>query len=154
MNFIYAYKPPDTNNMSFLDYLDSLLFQLNPNEPVLIIGDLNMDLKSSKGMELKNFIIYNNLENKITGYTRICTKFYQKKNEYKTSKSLIDVAITNGDIVNRTKIVGCPFSDHNMILLELSIKPSQIKINNFINCRNLSKNNINAIEKKFLILIY
>ena len=46
---------------------------------LIIIGDLNMDLKSKKGNDLIQFMISNDLENCVHGYIRIVSNYYQKK---------------------------------------------------------------------------
>ena len=84
-----------------------------------------MDLLSSKGNELKSFSLTNNYKNYITKYTRIATKYYEKKKMHKTSKTLIDVLLHNSNCVVSTNVFGCPFSDHNFILANLDFKPTR-----------------------------
>ena len=55
-NFICCYKPPSQNNLQFLDFLCEIKSTMNKNIPLFIIGDLNMDLNMSKGMDLVNFM--------------------------------------------------------------------------------------------------
>ena len=85
--------------------LEEFIFLLNPDEPLFIVGDLNMDLKSNKGGELKEFLVDNNLKNFVNDYTRIARTFYKDKKEYIESKTLIDVILHNNDNVKNTSVL-------------------------------------------------
>ena len=84
---------------------EEFIFLLNPDEPLFIVGDLNMDLKSNKGGELKEFLVDNNLKNFVNDYTRIARTFYKDKKEYIESKTLIDVILHNNDNVKNTSVL-------------------------------------------------
>ena len=75
--------------------MHNLLQDINPDEQLFIVGDLNMDLKSNKGINLLEWINNNAFTNEVHAYTRICTSFYEKTQSFKTSKTLIDVLIQN-----------------------------------------------------------
>ncbi|CAF1025376.1 unnamed protein product [Brachionus calyciflorus] len=49
-----------------------------------------------------------------------------KTNKIKTTETLIDLFLHNGDLVDDTKVVECPFSDHCFILCNLTIKISSL----------------------------
>ena len=123
-NFLSVYKPPNVNNNLFIETLQDIINNYDNKQPIFIIGDPNMDLKSSKGDDLKQFIESNDYNNFFSGYTRIATKFYNKKNQYKTSKTLIDVVLHNKNSINKVKNICCPFSNHNFIAIELKLKSS------------------------------
>jgi hypothetical protein len=97
VNMLLSYKSPSTDNNEFLEKLESFLLLLDPREPLYIIGDLNMDLKSIKGSDLGNFLIRNELNNFVNQHTRICRSYYKDKKKYQTSRTLIDVIISNID---------------------------------------------------------
>ena len=121
-NFISAYKPPSDSNEEFIGHLESLLVNVDPAQPLFIIGDLNMDLLSSAGDELKDFMVNNGMKNAVRTSTRIATNFYKKKNEYRTSSTLIDVILYNDhDLHERTVVLDCPFSDHSFVASSLKI---------------------------------
>jgi hypothetical protein len=64
INIICAYKPPSkAENEAFFNNLEDYLFMLDPNVPLLIIGDLNEDLLSNKGSDLLKFMSENGLLN-------------------------------------------------------------------------------------------
>ena len=121
-NFVAAYKTPSVQNTNFIKFLQDVLFEFNQNQPLIIIRDLNMDHKSKKGNDLIQFMISNDLENCVCGYTRIVSNYYQKKEKYCTTKSLIDVLIHTKNIINRVQNILCTFSDHNFIVSELKFK--------------------------------
>ena len=117
---------------------------LDPIEPLLIFGDLNMDLRSTKGIDLANFLIRNDLKNFVNEHTRVCRSFYKEKRKYKTSKTLIDVIIHNQNRIIDTKVIGCPFSDRKFLIAALDF--GQTKSSPFINVgRSLSEKNLMLI---------
>ena len=130
INMLLAYKSPSVNNLEFLEKLENYLLLLDPDIPLFIIGDLNMDLKSIKGFDLAQFLVRNDLKNFINEHTRVSRCFYKEKNKYQTSKTLIDVIIHNQDKVIDTNVIPCPFSDHKFIIAALEI--SQTKKTPFV----------------------
>jgi hypothetical protein len=140
-NFITAYKSPSKDNNEFLEKLENFLLLLNPYEPLFIFGDLNMDLKSSKGNDLAKFMARNELKNFVDVYTRIFRKYYKETKDYKTSKTLIDVAIHNQKKIIETAAIGCPFSDHHFVIAALDFhSPKLATFSNF--GRSLSEKNL------------
>ena len=86
-NFINCYKPPHQNNKNFLDELENLIYSINCNEPLFILGDLNMNLLINN--ELTEFIINNNLANYVNKPTRISN--IEKNLAQVHTETLIDV---------------------------------------------------------------
>ena len=70
-NFICAYKSPSDSDLEFLDYLEQYTFGLDLDIPLIITGDLNMDLLGEKGDKLMDFMVNNQLKNYITDFIRI-----------------------------------------------------------------------------------
>ncbi len=66
-----------------------------------------MDLNCEKGDDLKEFLINNDYKNYVSKDTRIATYLCSKTNTLKTTKTLIDVIIHNGDKVLRTDSFNC-----------------------------------------------
>ncbi|CAF1138195.1 unnamed protein product, partial [Brachionus calyciflorus] len=57
------------------------------------------------------------------------------------SSTLIDLFFHNGDLVDETCVVNCPFSDHKFVLANLLlIKPNSVS--KIIECRSLSDSNL------------
>ena len=61
------------------------------------------------------------LKNFVTKFTRIATNYYSKKDVYRTSKTLIDVILHNGEEIISTKVFVCLFSNQNFVFATLSI---------------------------------
>ena len=141
VNMILSFKSPTVYNTEYIEKLEKFLMLLDPREQLYIFGDLNMDLKSIKGIDLTNFLIRNDLKNFVNEHTRVCRSFYKDKKKYQTSKSLIDVCISNHDKVVDVKVIGCPFSDHKFLVAALDFKKS--KHTPFVNTgRSLSEKNL------------
>jgi hypothetical protein len=87
-----------------LEKLEKNFLLLDPREPLFIFGDLNMDLRSSKVLDLANFLLRNDLKNFVNEHTRVCRRYDKKK--FQTSKSLIDVCIANQNKVTDVKVIG------------------------------------------------
>jgi nucleoside diphosphate kinase len=77
---------------------------------------------------------YNNY---VSEYTRVAKRFYNKKNKFMTSKTIIDVVLHNKDLVLSTKVINCPFSDHKYVVATLESKSTR-PIEEFCNLRNLN----------------
>ena len=141
INIILSYKSPSLNNLEYLEKLENFLMLLDQREPIFIFGDLNMDLKSIKGIDLANFLIRNDLKNFVKEHTRVCRSYYKEKKKYQTSKSLLDICISNIEKVIDIKVVGCPFSDHKFLLSALDF--SKTKHTPFLNIgRSLTEKNL------------
>ncbi len=138
-NFVASYKSPNTDENSFLENLDSIVSSLNFDDPLFIIGDLNMDLLSSKGQLLSDFMKDHLLKNFIKEPTRIT----------KTSSTLIDVLLHNQNLVINTKVVGCPYSDHSFTVGEIQLISPKPKLQSFWS-RSYSEKNMLLIEEQIL----
>ncbi len=78
---INAYKPSKPINNEFLSKLEDFLFLNKDNsEPLFMFDDLNMDLNSGKGEDLKDFLITNFKDD----YTRIATYECSNSGELRT----------------------------------------------------------------------
>ena len=87
------------------------------------------------------------MKNYARDYTRIARSFYEKKKKI-TSKTLINVAIHNGESFIDTKVIGCPFRDHHFVIAALDfISPKIIHSGNL--GRQLSEKNLLKISKEF-----
>ena len=144
-NFICTYKPPLTKDKLYLDNLSHFIDTLDSSLPLFIIGDLNMDLKTNKGFALRNFMLEFSLNNHVNEFTRAATSWYNKKSKYVTSKSLIDVILHNGNLINITQTIDCPFSDHKFVVAGLNFAPSKSVIVHK-KIRNLSSLNLSIIN--------
>lgn len=151
INFISCYKAPNINDIIFLDELEDFIFTLNLDSDLIMLGDLNMNLLEEKecNNNLLEFLFNNNLKQFVTEPTRICTKYYERLNEYITSTSLIDVIIHNNELIKDVKNIGCPFSDHHFILGELKLIAS-VASKEFFFGRNLSIKNTSMITDQLI----
>jgi hypothetical protein len=111
--FIFTYKPPNTHHDAYLDFMDTFLKSKNLNEQMLIIGDLNMDMLSSKGAHLRDFCDEFGLVNFVKEPTRVV---------YGKSSTLIDVVLHNGTCIESTHVVDFPYSDHKMVITKCKFK--------------------------------
>ena len=111
--------------------------------------NMNMDLKNpeTKGQPLIDFMVANDFKNCVRNYTRICKSYFKSTNEYRTSKTLIDVVLYNKEIVTKTSTISCPFSDHHFVLVQLKFA-SPAKVDPYIDCRNLNEKTILSINEK------
>ena len=119
---------------------------LDPNVPLLIIGDLNEDLLSVNGSDLSKFMDENCMVNCIQKPTRI--RSCLTKDGYKLTKTLLDVCLhsplDNHGLAITSDVIGCPFSDHSFICI--SLNATCVKTNNEqIFGRNLCQDNLNRI---------
>lgn len=148
---MFSYRAPNIKEQFFLDNLEEFIDSLNLNEPLFIIGDLNMDLNLDnkyRNSKINEFLSNNELINFIKKPTRNSTKFYKKTNTTRSSSTLIDVLLHNSDYIIDTDVIDCPFSDHCFILAKLEIKKSPTVLKEY-SCRNLSSENMQKIN--FLI---
>jgi hypothetical protein len=150
-NFIYCYRAPNTNEQNYLDKLDDFIHTLNLDEPLFILGDLNMDVNSNSN--IIEFIKNNDVVNFIQKPTRVCSKFYKKINATRHSSTLIDLFLHNGDLVDQTDVINCPFSDHKFVVANLLLKKPKNE-HKTIECRNLSTTNIANICSAIEVIDY
>ena len=141
LNFICAYKPPIYNDRLFIDNLDNLLHLYNLNDPIFIIGDLNMNLSSADNHIINtnflDFLTSNQLVNYVTKPTR------------SISDSLIDVILHNSNLILNTLVSDCPFSDHKFVTANLSLASSSNILSSFstTTSRCLTETKLDSITK-------
>lgn len=70
-HFISCYKSPSLHNTEFIDFLDATISDIDLKEPIFILGDINMDLKSDSGKPLQKLINDYNITNFIKESTRV-----------------------------------------------------------------------------------
>ncbi|CAF1017571.1 unnamed protein product [Brachionus calyciflorus] len=145
-NFLYCYRAPNIQEQPFIDKLDDFIHTLNLDEPLFIVGDLNMDYNPKINSNIKEFIDNNALVNFVLKPTRVCSKFYRKTNTTRTSSTLFDLLLHNGDLIDETDVINCPFSDHKFVVANLSINKTT-NICKMIECRNLSASKISEITE-------
>ena len=153
INFVCAYKSPSKNNFQFLSSLETFMLTKDLSKPLFIVGDLNVDLLkqsdkyiNDKGILLQEFLSNYNLKNAVAKATRIASYKNKINGEIRTSTSLIDVLLYNSDLIQKTSIIGCPFSDHHFVLASIKLKPTKNSTFSLI-CRNLSKDNMKIIQQ-------
>ena len=147
-NFLAAYKSPSQHSQEFVDYLDNIISGINLNDPLFIIGDLNMDLlpSNSNSNPLKDFITFNKFQNVIKEPTRERTRFFKASGDETSSSTLIDILIHNKELVSATEVVPCPYSDHKFIIATIKTEKDKPESEIFWS-RNLSESNINLVEE-------
>ena len=120
-DFILSYKPPNESNEEFLEYQHSFIMNLDNSNPIFLIGDLNMDLLTTKGDVLRQFMVDVNMKNYVTSPTRECKYNMKESGTIKETSTLLDVIIHNNNVVKSTNVLPCPFSDHKFIMANLSL---------------------------------
>jgi exonuclease III len=143
-NFVSCYNPPNKQKEEFITELEDFMFRFNLDEPLFLIGDFNIDLLTENHI-FSSFLKNYDLKNFVEGPTRIFTKFYEKNNISKTSKTLIDLVLHNKNFIKSNTIIDCPFSDHCFILTSLDIKSTK-PIPKYIASRNYSIENLFNIK--------
>lgn len=142
-NFVFAYKPPSTRDEDFIEYLDTMLNDMNLNHDLYVIGDLNMNWLCDKGARLREFCLIHNLKNFVEKPTRVQIN----KNNYCTS-SLIDVVLHNGQQIDKTEVIDFAFSDHKMVLVICNIDIVEFECP-ISKVRRLNDKNIESFVDKF-----
>ncbi|CAF1009815.1 unnamed protein product [Brachionus calyciflorus] len=142
LNFVYSYRAPNLKEQYFFEKLDDFIHSLNLNDPLFIIGDLNMEFNTNYvNSNIRDFTNNNNLVNYVQKPTRIANKFFKKPSISKSTSTLIDLLLHNSNLIDDSDVIDCPFSDHHIVVAKLSIKKPS---NTFqkIKCRNLSAANM------------
>ena len=145
-NFLACYNPNKCHTESFLSHLETeFLFKIDLQQKLFILGDLNQDLFSEEGKKLSEFIKDFGFKQYIDEHTRVVTKHYKSTNELKTAAALLDVIIHNNNLINKTLVRECPFSDHKYVVATLESKSTR-PIEEFCNLRNLNVKNQDIIK--------
>jgi hypothetical protein len=131
IQFISAYKSPKHNAYQFITALEKFISGLDLNEPIFIVGDLNLDILQNytngyvteKGLLLREFMDNYNLKCPILYPTRVADYHNKISGITRTSRSLIDVILHNQDLIDEIIMLDCPFSDHKMLLSSIKKSP-------------------------------
>ena len=145
-HFLICYKSPRLDNAEYLEFLDQAISCFDPNDPLFVIGDLNMDLNSEIGLPLTEFMRDLSLSNSVTSSTRIQTRSYAN-NRTSTSSTLLDVILHNQNLISSTIVSDCPFSDHKFVSAAIKIGNDFVEEKCFW-ARNLSEKNCDYLKKK------
>jgi hypothetical protein len=147
INFICSYKPPCDHNVHYIDSLDNLIQLLNLDDPLFIVGDLNMDLSdaNTEDTDFKDFLTNNDLINYVKDYTRVVTRYIVAQNSFITSKTLIDVILHNSDLVVETSVIDCPFSDHKFVAANIKICRAANSSSTTIRSRCLTESKLEVV---------
>jgi hypothetical protein len=110
--------------------------ELGLNEPILIVGDLNLEVLQNntwiwicekKGLALAQIHEYN-IKCPILGPTRVADCRNKITVTARTSRSLIDVIIHDKDLIDDITLLDCAFSDKKMLLSSIKKSPCQQKM--------------------------
>ena len=145
-NRFNIYNPPSEKDTEFLCSLETFVLSLDLAEPLIITGDLNMDLLCNRGDSLREFMSLMDFTNHVNEPTRIA--FYKNKstNNIRTTKTNIDNVITNGDYVKNTRVISCPFSDHMFVVANLKFESAKT-VDQFTYRRDLSDENLEIFSQ-------
>ncbi|RNA01855.1 RNA-directed DNA polymerase from transposon BS [Brachionus plicatilis] len=104
-----------------------------------------MNILNGENLNILSFMNNNELINVIESPTRTCWKYNNGINETNKSETLIDVVLHNGNLVEQAKVVNCPFSDHDFIVVNIKmVKPQEA--HKTIKCRNLNNKNLEIVN--------
>ena len=154
-HILVCYKSPSINDSDYLEFLNSKVSDLNPNDPLFIIGDLNMDLNSVNGKQLQEFMNDLSLSNLVKEPTRVQSRLIRKESSsgFRESSTLIDVILHNNMLISNTLVTGCPDSDHKFVAISIQIaKP--VSTPTYYWSRNLSEQNLLILSNKLSALNY
>ena len=124
--FVSSYNPHFKFSPVYLVHLEDLLktFFAKKFINLTLIGDLNQDLLSINGDNLKSLMSAFNLKSHMNSPTRIaCRKIAGTDH---LSETCIDVVYSNSNLISSLECVPCPFSDHNFVILSLDAKCSTL----------------------------
>jgi hypothetical protein len=149
LNVVSCYKPPSTNNLEFLEYLEKIRLNFDTNEPIIIVGDFNINQAKTTGQCLNEFLENNGLKTVVASPTRLCVNKYKVNGSEADSSTLIDHLIVNEEQSIVCEVIGCPFSDHKFVLG--AIEFDYVKtIDPLIFYRNFSAANLKNLKNELL----
>ena len=157
INIIACYKAPDVDEINFLNCAENYIHSLNLNDPLIIVGDLNMNLKKNSKIDinknLSEFLINNCLVNRVEKWTR--NAYLNLNGTMTNTKSLIDVIIENGNYILNTDVIDCPFShDHSFAIAIINVtKPSETCLTT-VESRSLNEVKIDQICMEIELIDY
>ena len=162
-NFVCCYKSPSINSTEFITYFDNYLLQVDLSLPLFVIGDLNFDLKSSYGEPLRQIMDNYQLTNFVEKSTRVAHRSLNRLNrrlsgannspdglnstKLRPSSTLIDVILHNSDLIKKSEVIGCPFSDHMFVVAALTLPANKNLPAAKIQSRCLSQPNLKKVEE-------
>ena len=107
---------------------ENLICSKDLNVPLFIISDFNdQKIQNNKKKTLDSF----GLINFINEPTRISTNYFNEINKFRTTETTLDLIIHNGDLIENTRLLDCPFSDHDFVTASLkfpSTKPCLLTV--------------------------
>ena len=118
VNFICSYNPHFQYRVDHLPHLEAMIQRCKGSAKTFVIGDLNQNLLTSNGDQLKSLMNSYNFTSLVSSPTHL---------QGKTPTS-IDCVFTNDiDMVDleNTQVVDCPFSNHSFVqsVLKLRVEP-------------------------------
>ena len=139
-NLVTVYRPPPSkknkmNELTFLEHLKSQLDKIDNTQSIFIVGDINLDLLSDKGINLRKFVNSSNF-NFVDDVkpTRL------------VSGTLLDVVLTNNlDSIINHFVHPCSFSDHCFVIFEFKFVIKQEKKDNIF-IRRLTDDKLELIN--------
>jgi len=138
-NLINCYRPPN-NKMQiddFIRHLENFLLSIDLSIPLFITGDLNFNLLSPiSGKPLSTFMDNYSFKNFVNKPTRVHNN---------NKDTLIDVILHNSDMVRETDIIGCPFSDHKLVIAALNFSCLKIGPQKYLS-RCITESSIQRID--------
>lgn len=149
LNVISCYKPPRTPNSEFLEYLEKIRLNFDTSEPVIVVGDFNINQAKSTGQCLNEFLSNNGLKTVVTSPTRLCINKYKMNGSECDSSTIIDHLIVNEDQSIKCEVIGCPFSDHKFVVGAIEFENNK-PIDQLTFYRNLSAVNLNNLKSELL----
>lgn len=141
--FISSYNPSFSQSKIYLDYLDNYLKKSKLNKSsCILIGDLNHDLLTDKGDNLKFLLSNYNFDSYIDKPTRITSK----------SSTLLDVIFCNNkDLIKSVDTFSCAYSDHNFVVAALNITPEKC-LESVIESRLINKSKLDQINEQLSVI--
>jgi endonuclease/exonuclease/phosphatase family metal-dependent hydrolase len=104
----------------YLIYLEQFLkVTSRKSKSIVLVGDLNQDLLSENGTNLKTLMASQNAIGKSnTSFQNLPTHIMKK------SKTCIDVVFCNNhELISSTEVSSSPFSDHEFVSISLNLTP-------------------------------
>ena len=141
------YRTPDSNHAPFIENLEFVLKEsTKTNRRVIIMGDQNYNLLSTKNSDVNNFVD-KFFEFGMYPLINIPTRITD------TTASVLDHFWTNiVDVPIKSTVVVNPISDHLPIYMTIGINDSQKEL--FVEKRNFSEKNIenfnNSLSKMYI----
>ena len=127
-SFICAYRSQKVDRNDFLNAIQEFLYTKNIDQPLFIVGDLNLDLActNSSGKCLLDWMASCNLVNYVDKPTREADYNMKATNTVNHTSTLLDVVLHNKNLIASTHVIEHCISDHNIVIVFLDINiPSQ-----------------------------